>query len=129
MSGTSGGGLPSSSASAGAVVPISGGSNGGLPDDMDFTSLPPEYKKEGSDWFAVFNPKAKRALDVSLVHTLTHERCVFWLGFFFELLLMMYSVWFAVCAFQRMGNSWRRGVIERHRSMIQRRARRLGALI
>ena len=24
---------------------------------MDPQSVPPEYKKEGSDWFAVFNPK------------------------------------------------------------------------
>lgn len=33
-------------------------------------------KKDGSDWFAVFNPKVKRVLDVNLVHTLMHERCV-----------------------------------------------------
>ena len=49
-----------------------------------------EYKKEGSDWFALFNPRTKRVLDVSLVHTLMHERFVFfrlrpplpWLNFF-----------------------------------------------
>jgi WD40 repeat protein len=34
-------------------------------------------KKEGSDWFAIFNPNVKRVLDVSLVHTLMHERYVF----------------------------------------------------
>jgi len=38
--------------------------------------LPPEFKKEGSDWFATFNPKVKRVLDVSLVHTLPHETLV-----------------------------------------------------
>jgi glucose repression regulatory protein TUP1 len=38
--------------------------------------VPPELKKEGSDWFAIFNPKVKRVLDVSLVHTLMHERYV-----------------------------------------------------
>ena len=38
--------------------------------------MPPELKKEGSDWFAIFNPKVKRVLDVSLVHTLMHERYV-----------------------------------------------------
>ena len=50
-------------------------SNGGqFPDDLDPHSVPPELKKEGSDWFAVFNPKVKRVLDVTLVHTLMHER-------------------------------------------------------
>ncbi|KZP08187.1 WD40 repeat-like protein [Athelia psychrophila] len=33
-------------------------------------------KKDGSDWFAIFNPKVKRVLDVSLMHTLTHESVV-----------------------------------------------------
>jgi hypothetical protein len=36
-----------------------------------------EFKKEGNDWFAIFNPKVKRVLDVTLVHTLMHERCVY----------------------------------------------------
>ncbi|OBZ67307.1 Transcriptional repressor rco-1 [Grifola frondosa] len=53
---------------------------------MDPHSVPPELKKEGSDWFAVFNPNAsgsgtpggsgKRTLDVQLVHTLMHESVV-----------------------------------------------------
>jgi glucose repression regulatory protein TUP1 len=58
------------------MVPISAGSNGGFPDDLDPHNVPPELKKEGSDWFAVFNPKVKRVLDVSLVHTLMHESVV-----------------------------------------------------
>jgi len=33
-------------------------------------------KKEGSDWFAIFNPKVKRQLDVNLVHNLMHESVV-----------------------------------------------------
>ncbi|WFC94897.1 general transcription repressor [Malassezia brasiliensis] len=33
-------------------------------------------KKEGSDWVAVYNPKAQPALDVSLVHTLMHDSVV-----------------------------------------------------
>jgi general transcriptional corepressor TUP1 len=60
-------------------MPIGGGpgsSGGQFPDDVDVLNVPPELKKEGSDWFAVFNPKVKRVLDVSLVHTLIHERCV-----------------------------------------------------
>lgn len=56
-------------------MPISGSTNG-FPDDLDPQNVPPELKKEGSDWFAVFNPKVKRVLDVNLVHTLMHERCV-----------------------------------------------------
>ncbi|KAI0066995.1 WD40 repeat-like protein [Artomyces pyxidatus] len=59
---------------AGAMVPIS--ANGGFPDDLDPHNVPPELKKEGSDWFAVFNPKVKRTLDVNLVHTLLHESVV-----------------------------------------------------
>ena len=36
----------------------------------------PEYMTQGSGWYALFNPCLKRSLDVSLVHTLTHSRCV-----------------------------------------------------
>ncbi|KAG6327677.1 hypothetical protein ID866_11412 [Astraeus odoratus] len=42
--------------------------------DLDPFIVPPEFKKEGPDWFAIFNPKVKRVLDVSLMHTLKHER-------------------------------------------------------
>jgi general transcriptional corepressor TUP1 len=68
-------------------VPLGAG-NASFPDDLDPHNVPPELKKEGSDWFAIFNPKVKRVLDVSLVHTLMHERFViwFWLSFFFELM-------------------------------------------
>ncbi|KAF8875069.1 WD40-repeat-containing domain protein [Infundibulicybe gibba] len=61
---------------SGTLVPISAGSSGGFPDDLDPHNVPPELKKEGSDWFAIFNPKVKRVLDVSLVHTLMHESVV-----------------------------------------------------
>jgi glucose repression regulatory protein TUP1 len=78
---------PSSDSIGGTLVPIGnssgpGGSSttGGFPDDLDIHNYPPELKKEGSDWFAIFNPKVKRVLDVSLVHTLMHERLV-WLLF------------------------------------------------
>ena len=57
-------------------LPILGGSSA-FPDDLDIHAIPPELKKEGSDWFAIFNPGTKRVLDVSLIHTLMHERCVF----------------------------------------------------
>jgi len=67
---------PSSTAS-GSIPPGSSAPNGGqFPDGLDPLNVPPDLKKEGSDWFAVFNPKVKRVLDVSLVHTLMHERSV-----------------------------------------------------
>ncbi|KAI0822891.1 WD40-repeat-containing domain protein [Trametes gibbosa] len=51
---------------------------------MDPHGVPPELKKEGPDWFAIFTPaggevrdgQKKRALDVQLVHTLMHESVV-----------------------------------------------------
>ncbi|KAF5371744.1 hypothetical protein D9758_003601 [Tetrapyrgos nigripes] len=60
---------------SGALIPINT-PTGGFPEDLDLNSMPPEFKKEGSDWFAMFNPKVKRSLDVSLVHTLMHESVV-----------------------------------------------------
>ncbi|KAG6879425.1 hypothetical protein C0992_002691 [Termitomyces sp. T32_za158] len=42
-----------------------------FPDDL---SVPPEFRREGSDWFAVFNPRIKRSLDISLVHSFHHAR-------------------------------------------------------
>ena len=66
---------------AGQLVPIGSTPGGGtFPEDLDIHNVPPEYKKEGSDWFALFNPGTKRVLDVSLVHTLMHERSVLVLG-------------------------------------------------
>ncbi|KAG8730767.1 general transcription repressor [Ceratobasidium sp. 428] len=46
------------------------------PMDLEPDLVSPDCKKEGGDWFAVFNPKAKRALDVSLTLTLAHESVV-----------------------------------------------------
>ena len=44
--------------------------------ELDLERLPPNQKKEGSDWFAVFNPRVPRILDVDLVHTLPHDSVV-----------------------------------------------------
>jgi len=66
-----GGGLPLSGAAATAT-----GAATNFPEEFDVHNISPEFKKEGSDWFAIFNPKVKRVLDVSLVHTLMHERYV-----------------------------------------------------
>ena len=37
----------------------------------------PEYMTQGSGWYALFNPGLDRSLDVSLVHSLKHHRCVY----------------------------------------------------
>jgi glucose repression regulatory protein TUP1 len=39
-------------------------------------NIPKGLKIKGGDWFAVFNPKVKRVLNINLVHTLYHERCI-----------------------------------------------------
>lgn len=44
--------------------------------ELDPEEVPKDLKKEGSDWWAIFNPKVKRVLDVNLVHTLMHESVV-----------------------------------------------------
>jgi glucose repression regulatory protein TUP1 len=44
--------------------------------ELDLESLPPHLKREGSDWYAVFNPAARRVLDVELMHTLSHNSVV-----------------------------------------------------
>lgn len=38
--------------------------------------IPPEYVKEGSDWYALFTPNVKRTLDVQLLRTLPHTGSV-----------------------------------------------------
>lgn len=44
--------------------------------DLDPERIPASGKKEGSDWFALFNPRVPRLLDVDLVHTLEHHSVV-----------------------------------------------------
>lgn len=64
-----GGPIESNPGASGALAPAGSASGSQFPDDLDPHNVPPEWKKEGVDWFAVFNPKVKRVLDVSLVHT------------------------------------------------------------
>ncbi len=59
-----------------ALPPMSDQPNSSFLDDLELHAMPPELKKEGPDWFAVFNPKIKRTLDISLVHTLMHATYV-----------------------------------------------------
>lgn len=44
--------------------------------DLDPDSLPPHQKHEAQDWFAVFNPRIRRVLDVDILHSLVHESVV-----------------------------------------------------
>ncbi|KAH9873004.1 hypothetical protein J1614_005400 [Plenodomus biglobosus] len=44
--------------------------------DLDIDQLPDNLKKEGNDWFAVFNPRSRRVLDVDLIHNLPHQSVV-----------------------------------------------------
>jgi glucose repression regulatory protein TUP1 len=44
--------------------------------DLDIEQLPESLKKEGNDWFAVFNPRTRRVLDVDLIHNLPHQSVV-----------------------------------------------------
>ena len=44
--------------------------------DLDPDRLRPDQKREGQDWFAVFNPRVPRVLDVELIHNLQHESVV-----------------------------------------------------
>ncbi|KAJ3521711.1 hypothetical protein NMY22_g12203 [Coprinellus aureogranulatus] len=39
---------------------------------QDVQNIPSEFKREGSDWVAVFNPEVERRLDVDLKHTFSH---------------------------------------------------------
>ncbi|KAL6719582.1 general transcription repressor [Lecanora helva] len=44
--------------------------------DLDPDQMRPDQKREGSDWYAVFNPNVRRVLDVDLHFTLMHESVV-----------------------------------------------------
>ena len=66
---------PNSASGSYQTMPPAAASPVAFLDEVNPDTLPPEYKREGSDWFAVFNPKLKPALDVNLLNTFNHERC------------------------------------------------------
>ncbi|KAJ7636115.1 chromatin associated protein [Mycena polygramma] len=47
-----------------------------LADAPDPSIVPPQWKKEGTDWFVLYNPAIPRTLDVSLFHHETVVCCV-----------------------------------------------------
>ncbi|KAJ2724617.1 general transcription repressor [Coemansia sp. Benny D115] len=44
--------------------------------DIDPDTVPANMKREGVDWFVIFNPKVPRALNIEHVHTLDHTSVV-----------------------------------------------------
>jgi len=44
--------------------------------DLEHETMPDNLKKDGQDWYAVFNPRARRVLDVDLIHNLPHQSVV-----------------------------------------------------
>ncbi|KAJ2584303.1 general transcription repressor [Coemansia sp. RSA 1836] len=44
--------------------------------DMDPDQVPASLKREGADWFVIFNPKTPRLLNIEHVHTLDHTSVV-----------------------------------------------------
>ncbi|KAJ6472285.1 chromatin associated protein [Mycena vitilis] len=86
IAGSALGGLPPASGAHGqhtymndfltALDPSSSISNNSSNNANTLAGVHPEWKKEGSDWFVVYNPKVKRTLDVGLVHTFIHETVV-----------------------------------------------------
>ncbi|KAI5804066.1 WD40-repeat-containing domain protein [Peziza echinospora] len=44
--------------------------------NLDPERVPANQKKEGSDWFVLYNPRVPRTLEVDLVHTLEHNSVV-----------------------------------------------------
>ncbi|KAJ1728191.1 general transcription repressor, partial [Coemansia sp. Benny D160-2] len=44
--------------------------------DIDPDTVPANLKREGADWFVIFNPKIPRALNIEHVHTLDHTSVV-----------------------------------------------------
>ncbi|KAF8860515.1 chromatin associated protein [Acephala macrosclerotiorum] len=52
--------------------------------ELDLERQPEHQKHVGSDWFAIFNPKVPRVLDVDLVHTLQHQSVVYCVSFSYD---------------------------------------------
>ncbi|EPS36560.1 hypothetical protein H072_9838 [Dactylellina haptotyla CBS 200.50] len=45
--------------------------------NLDIGRIPAKHMKEGVDWFAYFNPRVPRVLDIDLFHTLEHDSVVY----------------------------------------------------
>lgn len=47
-----------------------------MPDDLTLANVPPEYRKETNNWTVAFNPKLPRNMDVDMIYSIHHPRCV-----------------------------------------------------
>ena len=47
-----------------------------FPGDLDPSTVPAEYRKDGEDWFALYNPRVPQSLNVDLVYQFNHESVV-----------------------------------------------------
>jgi len=47
-----------------------------FPGDLDLATIPVGCKKEDDDWFALYNPRVPRSLDISLIYDFSHESVV-----------------------------------------------------
>ncbi|KAH9478774.1 Transcriptional repressor rco-1 [Psilocybe cubensis] len=59
--------------STSALPPINPNPPNPVFNSLNPDTLPPEFKRFGSDWFALYNPKVRKTLDVNLVHTFSHD--------------------------------------------------------
>lgn len=93
-------------------------------DEVNPETLSPEFKREGQDWFAVFNPKLKPALDVSLLNTFNHERYEACSNNRSDSYILLVSS--AASAFLPMGNCWRPAATVSRRFTIRRLFKEFG---
>ena len=99
--------------------------------DLDPQQVPPEFKKEGRDWWAIFNPSVPRVLDISLSLTLEHERRVDPIAWYHSsgLNLEPHKATFFVCDSLPMGSLLLQDAKVQHRFMMRRPVRERGKSI
>ncbi|KAF9951542.1 general transcription repressor [Mortierella alpina] len=68
------GAAPSTPTASVARTPRTGNGSSSWSDDPE--NVPAQLKREGSDWFAISNPKVPQQLKVDLVHTIDHSSVV-----------------------------------------------------
>src|SRR5260370_13881093 len=87
-----------------------------------------ELKKEGSNWWAIFNPSIPRVLDISLSLTLRHERRVDPIAWNHSsgLNLELHKASFFACDSLPMGSLLLQYAGVQHRFILRRPARERG---
>ena len=100
--------------------------NGSSLHDTDMNALPRDLRKEGEGWFAVFNPNVNRVLDINLVHTFSHERCVDQVFASNASVTTILSALFVVCASPQTESILQLGVIEQFRSTKRTLGKKFG---